>query len=188
MIIYDLEIQNLVPPRDGNRMHDFKYCEGWQDYKGMGLACAAVYDYSSDCYSIYDDCQLEKMQEVFTRAELIVGFNIINFDNNVMHSYDFKVPNRCYDLLREIAKAAGTPNDFKGLSLDAVIKANFANHGKTGDGANAPILYQQKRFAELHDYCMKDVYLTKKLTDRIIRTGRIINPRNHQEIIVRKPG
>lgn len=188
MIIIDLEIQKCVPPRDGNLQTGILYCKGWSDFVGMGFACASVFDYASDRYDIYDEFMLDLLKETINRAECIVGFNILNFDNKLLEAYEVPVPtNRCYDLLPAIARAAGTPSDFKGLSLGAICQANFAK-SKSGDGAMAPILYQQKRFGELFDYCQHDVWLTKKLTDKIIRTGRIINPRTNKEIVVRKPG
>lgn len=187
MIIYDLEIQNLIPPRDGDQMPDFKYCAGWKDYVNMGLACAAIYDTARGEYHIFDEFMLDDLKTRFERTDVIVGFNILNFDNNVLAPYDFIVPEKkCYDLLAEIARAAGTPNDYKGLSLNAVCEANFKT-GKSGDGANAPILYQTKRFGELFDYCLADVRLTKKLFDRVIEMGHIINPRNNQWIRVNRP-
>lgn len=55
------------------------------------------------------------------------------------------------------------------------------------DGADAPKLYQTKNFGSLFNYCMADVRLTKKLFDRVIDAGHIINPRNNQWIRVNRP-
>lgn len=187
MIIYDLEIQNLVPPRDGERLHDFKYCAGWTDYVGMGFACAAIYDTARGEYRIFDEFMLDDLKNRLDRTDVVVGYNILRFDNNVLAPFDIVIPEKkSYDLLAEIARAAGTPNDFKGLSLNAVCEANFKTQ-KTGDGADAPKLYQQKRFGELFDYCLADVRLTKKLFDRVMEMGHIINPRNNQWIRVNRP-
>lgn len=188
MIIYDVEIQKCIQSRDEERNPNYQYCNGWKDYVGMDFACAVVFDYQFDRYDLYDEFMLDELREAFNKAECIVGFNILNFDNNLLDACEITVPpNRCYDLLRAIASAAGTPNDFKGLSLAAVCQANFTV-SKSGDGANAPILYQKKQFGELFNYCMRDVWLTKRLTDKIIRTGRIINPRTGKDIVVKKPG
>lgn len=187
MIIYDLEIQKLIPPRDGERLSGFDYCEGWTDFFGMDFACAAIFNTAKGEYRIFDEFMLDQLKDLFERTDMICGFNILNFDNKVLAPYEFEIPeNKCYDLLFEIARAAGTPNDYKGLSLNNICEANF-NTRKTGDGADAPKLYQQKRFGELHDYCLADVRLTKKLLDRVLEIGHIINPRNKQWIRVNRP-
>ena len=187
MIIYDLEIQKLIPPSNGKKLHDFEYCEGWHDHFGMGFACAVIFDTARNEFRIFDEFMIEDLKAVIARTDVVAGFNIINFDNKVLAPYDVIVPeSKCYDLLAEIARAAGTPKDYKGLSLDAVCEANFKT-GKTGDGGNAPILYQRKRFGELFDYCLADVRLTKKIFDRIMEIGHIINPRDGQWIRVNRP-
>lgn len=187
MIIYDLEIQKLIPPRSGERLADFTYCDGWHDHFGMGFACAAIFDTARNEYRIFDEFMLEELKTAFDRTDVVAGFNILNFDNKVLAPYEIEIsPTKCYDLLIEIARAAGTPNDYKGLGLNTVCEANFKT-GKTGDGANAPKLYQQKRFGELFDYCLADVRLTKKLLDRVMEIGHVINPRNQQWIRVNRP-
>jgi len=187
MIIYDLEIQNLIPNKNEDILPDFKYCKGWDDYFGMGLACAATYDTARKAYRIFDEYMIDDLRNALNRTDVVIGFNNIRFDNKVLAPYEISIPdNKCYDLLIEIAKGAGTPNDFKGLSLGAICKANFGTE-KTGSGKDAPIMYQRGRFGELHDYCLADVRLTKQLLDKILDCGNIINPRTNKWIRVQRP-
>ncbi|HQU83885.1 MAG TPA: hypothetical protein PKY59_12195 [Pyrinomonadaceae bacterium] len=187
MLIYDIEIQNLIAKKGEEVLADFKYCKGFDDFFGMGFACAATFDTARNEYRIFDEFMLEDLKGALHRTDVIVGFNCIRFDNKVLAPYEISIPeNKCYDLLIEIAKAAGTPNDYKGLSLGAICKANFGTE-KTGDGKNAPILYQRGRFGELHDYCLADVRLTKQLLDKILECGHIINPRTNKWIRVARP-
>jgi DEAD/DEAH box helicase domain-containing protein len=187
MIIYDLEIQNLIPPKNGDRLPDLKYCQGWTDYAGMGLACLALYDCARNEYHVFDEFQIDDLKQRFAKTDTVVGFNILKFDNNVLATYDIKIePGKCYDLLLEIARAAGTPNDYSGLSLGAICKANF-NTTKSGNGADAPKLYQFGNYGELFNYCLADVRLTKQVYDRIHETGHIINPRTGKWIRVNRP-
>lgn len=187
MIIYDLEIQKMIPPKTGDLLPDVKYCKGWTDYVGMGLACLSLYDYARDEYHVFDEFELEEIQRRFDKADVIIGFNILSFDNNILAAYNLKIqPNKCYDLLVEIAKAAGTPNNFKGLSLESICQVNFGI-GKSENGADAPKLYQFGNFGRLFNYCMSDVRLTKKIFDRINSTGHIINPRDNKWIRVNRP-
>lgn len=187
MIIYDLEIQKMLAKKGETRLPDFEYCDGFHDFFNMGVACVVIYDTARSEFRLFDEFMLDDLKTTFRRAECVVGFNILGFDNNVLRPYEVEIHDgKCYDLLPEIAKAAGTPNDFKGLSLNAICQANFGA-GKTGDGAKAPMLYQQKRFGELFDYCLADVRLTKRLLDKILECGHIINPRNNKWIRVPRP-
>ena len=45
---------------------------------------------------------------------------------------------------------------------------------KTGNGATAPLLYQDGRLAELIDYCIEDVRIEKTLFEFIARYGYVI--------------
>lgn len=187
MIIYDIEIQNLIPDKNKENLPDFKYCGGWDDHFGMGLACAVTYDTARGEFRIFDEFMIDELRKTLTRAETVVGFNILKFDNKVLAAYEISIESgKCYDLLVEIAKGAGTPNDFKGLGLNAVCKATLGIE-KTGSGADAPILYQRGRLGELHDYCMADVRLTKQLLDKIADCGHVINPRTGKWIRVQRP-
>lgn len=187
MIIYDLEIQNLIPDKSGNNLPDFKYCKGWDDHFGMGLACAVTFDTARQEFRVFDEFMIDELKKTILRTDMVVGFNCLRFDNKVLAPYEITIPeNKCYDLLVEIARAAGTPNDFKGLGLNAICKANFGIE-KTGDGKDAPILYQRQRFGELHDYCLADVRLTFRVLQKIVECGHIINPRTGKWIRVSRP-
>ena len=187
MIIYDIEIQKCIAKNGETRQPDFQYCDGFKDFFNMGFACAAAYDTARSEYRLFDEFMLDDLKAAFKRTDVIAGFNILNFDNNVLKTYEFEIPDgKCYDLLPEIARAAGTPNDYKGLGLGPICQANFQT-AKTGSGADAPKLYQQKRFGELFDYCLADVRLTVRLLDRIIECGHIINPRTGKWIRVNRP-
>lgn len=187
MLIYDLEIQKGILKNGEQAVAGIEYCAGWTDYARMGISCAVTYCYERDEYKLFDEFMIDELGKYLSRADLVCGFNIFNFDNNLLASADINLDaSRCYDLLKEIAIATKTPNNFAGLSLDAVTRANFAD-AKTGHGAKAPILYQTKNFGELFDYCLNDVRLTKKILDKIIRTGHVVNPRDNKPIRVRRP-
>jgi hypothetical protein len=187
MLIYDLEIQKAILKQGETAVLGIEYCSGWTDYGRMGVSCAVVYDYAADEYWMFDEFMLDELGALLNKTDLICGFNILGFDNNLLKASDIEIdPRKCYDLLLEIARADSTPDNFKGLSLNAVSKANF-NLEKSGDGANAPVLYQQNRFGELFDYCQRDVRLTKKLIDRVLRCGSLVNPRTGNKIRVRRP-
>ena len=177
MFIFDIEIKHGIAPSDQNeRKSNIKYCDGWTDYAAMGVACIAVWDYRADSSRVFGEHELEEFQKFADSHDVAVGFNNIRFDNNVLKAFNVVIqPNKSYDILAEIYRALGSFQ--KGCRLDDVIKANFPNStGKTGNGAEAPELWQNGFHTKVIDYCLNDVRLTKMILDKIIRTGHIKNP------------
>lgn len=193
MLIYDLEIANAIPDRNGTRVEGVSYCEGWGDYKGMGVVVVGVYDYRTDRPRVFCRDNLSEFGALVSQTECLVSYNGLRFDNRVLEAAGLTIPEeKCYDLLAEIWRALGLGPDFHpathgGFSLDAVCWANF-KIAKTGHGAAAPINYQRGQLGGVVDYCLADVYLTKRLLHRVICTGQIINPKTGENISVSKPG
>ena len=199
MLIYDIEIKraiaiNGVPERPG-----IDYCFGWDDVEGMGISCVCAYDYWQDRYRVFLEDNLAEFNALAVMRHPLVGFNNIKFDNAVLMAnglftvpgYDFEM--RCYDILREVWAAAGLGPEYNAdthahYGLNAMVRANFENIGKTGHGALAPIDWQQGRIGRLVDYCLTDVWLTKKLMDLIIEKGSLISPRDASLLKIRRPG
>lgn len=65
--------------------------------------------------------------------------------------------------------------------------ANF-RISKSGNGALAPVEWQRGNIGNVIDYCLHDVYLTKRLIDRVIRSGALADPHDAKPISIRKPG
>jgi hypothetical protein len=131
MLIYDIEIANAIPSRNGAREDGITYCDGWSDYKGMGIACIAAYDYKYDCSRIFMEDNLTDFGWWVVTQECVVGFNNNRFDNCILEAHGINIlPEKSYDLLQEIWRAAGLGPDFRpethgGYSLQAMVNANF---------------------------------------------------------------
>jgi len=194
MLIYDIEIRNAIPDRGGVTAPDVQYCEGWGDHKGMGIAVVGCYDYASDRYRIFCEDNLDHLQLLIKQHDMIVGFNNRCFDDRVLAAAGVFIPEgKSYDILDEIWRSLRLPLQFDprvhgGYSLRALCQVNFRT-SKTGDGKSAPALWQRGQIGTVVDYCLADVALTKKLLDRIIRTGQLVNPKPAPECIsIRRPG
>ena len=193
MLIYDIEIANAIPPRDGSREDGITYAEGWADYKGMGIACVCVFDYVKDRARVFCRDNLSDFATLVAAHDVVVGFNNLRFDDAVLAANDIIIHvEKSYDLLAEIWRGAGLgpsfdPRTHGGFGLDAVCYANF-RLSKKGHGALAPINYQRGNVGALIDYCLADVHMTKRLLDRVIRCGQLVNPKTGEWIFVRKPG
>jgi hypothetical protein len=182
VIIYDCEIIRAIPNRNGSKIDGIKYCEGWRDFKDMGVSVTGVYDYQEDRYRVFCEDNKQGLHDLLSRRPLCVGFNSIPFDNALLEAaaWPFPVESESYDLLRETWEAAslGPEFDFKthgGYGLDAMCECNFGTK-KSGNGALAPVLWQQGKRGEVIDYCLNDIRLTKQLFDAVLR-GSIKNPK-----------
>lgn len=64
------------------------------------------------------------------------------------------------------------------FGLDGLAEGTFGMN-KTGHGANAPILFREKRYAELLEYNLQDVRLTRKLFEFISTHGFVVDRAGH---------
>jgi len=192
ILIYDCEIIKAI--RDPNKVDlvHIEYCNGWDDYENMGISVIGV-------NAIFDDIdkvtnfnaapnneameQLNTFQYGLDETEVLVGFNNQSFDDKLLKANGFVIPETIvnYDLLAEICEGAGLSREFiypthAGFGLDSICKANGLGE-KSGDGANATILWQKGKHQEVIEYCENDIKLTRKLFDLIQETGEIKDPR-----------
>lgn len=189
MLIYDIEIQRAIAKKGKDREEGIEYCNGWEDYAGMGISVVGVYDYPTKRYRVFTESNKDQFLELVDRRGLLVGFNNIPFDNKVIaacwgktiHDY------QCYDILREIWRGMGLDakfdvNTHAGYGLGDCCAVNFG-HNKTGNGALAPVEWQVGKIGNVIDYCLADVHLTKHLFEKIVRDGYIRNPKDPKGII-----
>lgn len=105
------------------------------------------------------------------KADYIVGYNHIWFDNAVLQKYaDFDLntlPN--WDLMLEVEKGAG----FK-PKLDDLCKSNLQNLKKTESFETYRHFHRDGKLLELANYCVTDVYLTEKLHDLVKKNGQLL--------------
>jgi hypothetical protein len=183
MIIYDLEIENPIPPADGKLIKGIKYAKGWEYPATMGIACICAYDYTADKYRVFGEYELEDFQALIKIHDKVCGFNNIGFDDKVLATADITIPTaKSYDILSEIYHSLGSRQ--KGCKLENVVKANFPNAQlKTEDATKVPFLWQQGYHAKVIDYCLNDVRMTKQILDKILRFGYINNPIESSKIL-----
>lgn len=131
---------------------------GWGQKHKMGISVAVTYSTALQEYRIYQECESMELIEQLKRADLIVGFNHVGFDYEVLMGqslFDFRDQLCSLDLLIELEKKLGHR-----LKLEAVAAATLGT-GKTADGLEAIRWWQQGRLAEIAEYCCFDVKVTK---------------------------
>ena len=131
---------------------------GWDKKRDMGMSIGVTYSTASGQYQIYSEKRVNDLINELLRADLVVGFNVINFDYEVLMGYtilDLPHQIRTLDLLVEVEKKLGHR-----LSLDALATASLGV-GKTGDGLDAIRWWREGKLAEIAEYCCFDVKVTR---------------------------
>jgi RNase_H superfamily len=131
---------------------------GWNRKRDMGMSVGVTYSTKLRQYRIYSEQRVNELVNQLLRADLVVGFNIINFDFEVLMGYtilDLPHQLRTLDLLVEVEKnVGGRPK------LENIAQATLGI-GKTGDGIDAIKWWREKRVLEIAEYCCFDVKVTR---------------------------
>src|SRR6266480_1676506 len=81
---------------------------GWDKIRAMRMSVGVTFSTARGGYKIYAESQVEELIEELWRADLVVGFNNLRFDYEVLHGYPTikdltQVPT--LDMLVELQKA-----------------------------------------------------------------------------------
>lgn len=178
--------------------------KGWDSHDEMGVSVLVIFDYATMRYRVFDDKNAAEAVAILSTYDLVVGFNTVRFDWKLIKAtwpglFPVKVANvrdgitvqsdgrisRDFDILREIWISLGlNPDKFEprthgGYKLDDVAWDTIQMR-KTANGALAPMMFQDGRYADLVDYCLEDVRIEKTLFEFaanhgfVVRNGRCI--------------
>ena len=130
---------------------------GWNHIDRMGMSIGVTYSTGNGGYSIYAESEVNDLIEELQRADLVVGFNHIRFDYEVLHGYTTldlrQLPS--LDLMVDLQEKLSHR-----LKLDSIANATFGTE-KTADGLQALKWYKQGKLMEIAEYCCYDVKITK---------------------------
>jgi len=130
---------------------------GWGNISKMrmsvGVTCSSV----TGEYKIYGEKQVDDLLTELQRADLVVGFNNLRFDYEVLHYYT-TLDLRQLPTLDMLVELQNTLNHR--LSLDSIATATFGVE-KTAEGLQAIEWFKQGKLAEIAEYCCYDVKITK---------------------------
>jgi DEAD/DEAH box helicase domain-containing protein len=180
IVIFDCEIRALIPDHDKPRNPDLNYCQGWHDFEGMGISVVTAYDIKEAMPHVFMADNLLDFAKLVADRDLCVTFNGTMFDLPLLDAHGIVTPSQKHlDLARAIWAAAGVPagEHPKGLGLDALCWANNIP-GKTGNGADAPRLWQSGQHGRLIDYCLGDTLATLRLYRLIASCNGCVDPRS----------
>ena len=60
---------------------------GWGNKDQMGMSIGVTYSTASGAYKIYGEAQVQDLIQELMRADLVIGFNQIYFDYEVLMGY-----------------------------------------------------------------------------------------------------
>lgn len=197
-LVYDIEIVKAIRGRNEERLEGIEYCGGWRDHEGMGISVICAFDYVTGRMRVFMEDNFAEFAALMEEREFLVGFNNIGFDNKTIRAglgieIQRDIDAWSYDILAEMWRAAGldptrfNPHTHGGFGLDATAGINL-NHKKTGDGALAPVQWQQGKIGAVVDYCVQDVILTKDLFDQVIEHAILLSPKDSNRVLrLRQP-
>jgi DEAD/DEAH box helicase domain-containing protein len=142
---------------------------GWERKSDMLMSVGVTYSAAEGQYRIFGERQINDLIKQLMRADLVVGFNILNFDYEVLAHYtplDLRtVPT--LDLMKDLENRL----QFR-LSLDALAKATL-HAPKIADGMVALKWWKEGKLLEIAEYCCFDVKITKLLHEYGQRHGEV---------------
>ena len=121
--------------------------------------------------------ELNRLAAMLQAHDAILSFNGVNFDLPIIEGLygELITVSHHVDLLQLIWQARGGWGDHTGYRLTECASRALGIE-KSGDGAMAPQLAREGRWNELIDYCLNDVFITRKLFLFAQENGGIINP------------
>ena len=166
-VVIDVETQKGFNEVDRKKLHLLK------------ISVACLYDSATDKYLAFEEKEMLKFEDYLKKADFVVGFNVRDFDMEVLAPYlitpvkNFPV----LDLLVEFEKVRGHR-----ISLQAVAQATLGE-SKSGSGWDAIKYFQEGRMEELKKYCLDDVRITKEVYEYGLKHGKInfVSNRDYQK-------
>lgn len=155
---------------------DLETQKSFQEVGGRGknhllkVSVCVIYDYSTNKYTAYEENELNKLSPVLQTADQIIGYNIKDFDFEVLKPYlNFNIHEVPYlDLLEEIEKVL-----HHRIRLDLVAQGTLGG-GKSGSGLEALLYYKNGRMDLLKKYCTDDVKITKQIYDYALKNQKVL--------------
>jgi len=131
---------------------------GWDKKHEMGMSLGVTYSSRDNCYEIFGEDRAEHLVKRLQRADLVVGFNHVRFDYDVLMAYtilDLRENLVSFDLLQEVERIAGHR-----LKLEDIAQATLGV-GKTADGLDAIRWWREGKILDIAKYCCFDVKVTR---------------------------
>jgi len=166
IVYFDLETQR-----------SFNDVGGFSNKDKMGISVAVTYSTRRGSYEIYGEQDMERLGEELVRADLVVGWNHLQFDYPVLQPYIFHTladQTVNLDMMLDVELRIE-----RRLKLDSVASATLGT-GKTADGLDALRWWQDYKksgsfdhLRKIAEYCAYDVKVTKEVHQYALANGHL---------------
>src|SRR5208283_5232473 len=147
VVVFDVETQKLA--------HEVG---GWKNISKMRLSLAVAHT-EEDGFLTFTEANVSELIELLKGADLVVGFNHVRFDYEVLSAYSPErlraLPN--LDILLHVQAALG----FR-LKLDHLAEYTLGRK-KSGHGLDAARWFREGKMDLIERYCRDDVAITRDL-------------------------
>ncbi|MCE0498928.1 MAG: ribonuclease H-like domain-containing protein [Methylacidiphilales bacterium] len=130
---------------------------GWHNKRAMKLALGVTYSTARGTYEIYREDEVGGLLQELQRADRVIGFNVIDFDFEVLAPYSVfdlrQVP--VLDLMQHVEKVIGLR-----VGLDAIAEQTLGC-GKTAGGMESLKWWKEGKLGQIAEYCCYDVKATR---------------------------
>ena len=143
----------------------------------MGMSVGVTYSTKTGEYNVYDEEHVDDLVKQLIAADLVVGYNHIQFDYSVLQAYtiyDLASQTLNLDMMLDLQEKL----DFR-LKLDSIATSSLGT-GKTADGLDALRWWNQFQktkdesfIMKIAEYCCYDVKVTKGVHEYGIEKGLI---------------
>lgn len=143
---------------------------GWNKKHEMGMSVGVTYSTADKQYEIFSESRADDLVSRLQRADLVVGFNVISFDYEVLMAYtilDLPQILPTLDLLLVIEKAAGHR-----LKLESIAQGTLGL-GKSADGLEAIRWWREGEVLKIAEYCCVDVKVTRLVHEYGAKHGEL---------------
>lgn len=148
IVYFDLESQKLFEEVGG------------RDASKLLLACGVTWSTARNDFAVYWEKDATALVAELKSADRVIGFNILNFDYDVLKPYapteNFR-SFRSTDMLQDIFRTLG----FR-LSLDSIARATLGTT-KTADGLKSVEWFKNGELDKVAEYCKADVDITRRV-------------------------
>lgn len=133
---------------------------GWDYIRDMRMSVAVTYCVERGEFTTYYEQDVEALIAALNAADLVIGFNILRFDYEVLRGYTLlpvREDKTTLDLMIPLSQALGyRPR------LDDLAAATLGI-GKLGNGLDAVRWFREGNLEQLTAYCKQDVQVTYDL-------------------------
>lgn len=156
-IIFDIETRNIFDD------------VGRADASLLDISVVGIYDSLTDKYDCFEVVELPKLWPILENADILIGFNSLNFDLPLLNKYysgDLRQI-RQLDILQEVKNSLG-----RRVGLGKIAEGTL-DIPKSADGLEAVRWWKNGEIEKIKRYCTDDVRITKEIYEYALKNKKL---------------